>query len=103
MYTVGMDLIGVLSTSVAFLGFFAALRFSKDDWPHSFVRLFKVVVALVSVAAFPTGIASLVLIVASGLAGALAAYYALWIAIAFAVLSMLTAIGAIFYVSVVRG
>ena len=102
-YTIGIDLIGILGTLVAFLAFFAALRFSRNDWPYSFLTVFKVVVAVTSVAALVSGTASLALLVASGLGGALAAYYGLWIAIAFAVVCMLTAIAAIFYLSVKEG
>ena len=101
-YTVGIDLIGVLGTLVAFLAFFAALRFSRSDWPYSFLRVFKVIVALTSIAALVIGIASLGLVVASGLGGALATYYGVWVAIAFAVVCMLTAIIAILYVAVMQ-
>ena len=102
-YAVGMDLIGVLGTLVAFLGFFAALRFSRNDWTDSFLTVFKVVVVLTSVAAGVSGLASLGLIATSGLGGTLAAYYGLWVLIAFAVVCMLIAIGAIFYLSVTEG
>ena len=53
-YTIAMDLLGVLSILLGFLGFFCSLRFSKP-WTGITVCLFRITVLVVCVSIVTTG------------------------------------------------
>jgi phosphoglycerol transferase MdoB-like AlkP superfamily enzyme len=102
-YSIAIDLIRIIGTLVTFLAFFAGLRFSRRSWPSPFPRVFKAVVAATSVAAVLLGVLCCGLLMSSSRDGLLADYYGLGTALVFALVCMLAALSAIFYLAVIRG